>query len=110
MRWDHEGHEKVEGVLRDIYLTTGNHRPNSLDPDWKANALRRIRSLPESPGQIPLDWLFQHYLWRLAPAAGILILFLAVWMIQSGLNPDLEMAALALDNPFNFSLIETPGM
>ena len=110
MRGGHEGRRSMEKVLKDVYLKVGSRRPDSLNTDWKANALRQIRLLPESPGQIPLDWLFQHYLWRLAPAACILILFLAVWMIQSGLNPDLEMAALALDNPFNFSLIETPGM
>ena len=110
MRGDHEGRKGVEGVLKDVYLAAGSRRPDSLSPDWKANALRQIRLLPEPPGQIPLDWLFQHYLWRLAPVACILILFLAMWMIRSGLNPDLEMAALALDNPFNFSLVEPPGM
>ncbi|BBO75260.1 hypothetical protein DSCW_26770 [Desulfosarcina widdelii] len=110
MRWDHEGRKRVEGVLKDVYLGAGSHRQDSLDPDWKANALRRIRSLPESPGQIPLGWLFQHYLWRLAPVAGVLILFIALWMVQSGLNPDIEMAALALDNPIDFGLIEPFGL
>ncbi|WP_319524065.1 hypothetical protein [uncultured Desulfosarcina sp.] len=110
MRWDHEGRKSVEGVLRDVYLEAGRYRSNSLDPDWKTNTLRRIRSLPGSPGQIPLGWLFQHYLWRLAPVACVLILFITLWMAQSGLNPDIEMAALALDNPIDFGLFEPFGL
>lgn len=110
MRWDHERRKRVEGVLRDVYLEAGSRRPDSLNPDWKANTLGQIRSLPGSPGQIPPGWLFQHYLWRLAPVAGVLILFIALWMVQNGLNPDIEMAALALDNPIDFGLLEPFGL
>jgi hypothetical protein len=100
----------VETVLRDVYRQAGRQQPASLKADWQTSVLRQIRSLPGHGDQVPLAWLFQQYLWRLAPAAGVLILIMAIWLAQGNLSPDVEMAALALNNPANFDLVEVLGL
>jgi hypothetical protein len=110
MKREPERRKRLETVLRDVYRQAGRQQPTSLKADWQTSVLRQIRSLPEPGDQVPLAWLFQQYLWRLAPAAGVLILIMAIWLAQGNLSPDAEMAALALNNPANFDLIEVLGL
>lgn len=110
MKHGHEDRQNVETVLRDVYRQAGSRRAASLDDRWKADVLRRIRTLPDPGGQPPPMWLFQQYLWRLAPVAGVLILIMTIWLAQGGLSSDIEMAALTLNNPANFNLIEVLGL
>lgn len=101
--------DKIEKVLKAVYRKRGTAKADTpaLNPMWRANALRKIRTLPIDP---PLFWLFQQYIWRLAPVACILILAMGLWLIQGGLNPELDMAALALDNPVGVHLLASFGM
>lgn len=110
MKQERQDRKIVETVFRDVYRRAGNRRMASLDDRWKADVLRQIRTQPDHGGQPPLAWLFQQYLWRMAPVACVLILFMAIWLARGGLNPDIEMAALTLNNPANFNLIEVLGL
>ncbi|BBO70962.1 hypothetical protein DSCA_48920 [Desulfosarcina alkanivorans] len=110
MKHRHEDQTVVETVLRDAYRQAGRRRVASLDDTWKADVLRQIRTQPDPGRQPPPAWLFQQYLWRLAPVAGLMIVFMAVWLARGGLSPDIEMAALTLNNPANFNLIEILGL
>ncbi len=100
-----------EDVLKDVYLAVGASKPASINSQWKANVLRHIHLIRrEMVGQLsPID-LFNQAVWRLAPVAGGLVLIIAVWLYNHGLNPDLDIASLALNNPERFSLFEMFGM
>jgi hypothetical protein len=101
--------DKIENVLKAVYRHRGEAAPQSLDPQWRASVLRQIRTL-RPDGEPPLVWLFQQYIWRLAPVACALILALGFWMTQTGLNPELDLVALSLDNPVSVNLIASFGM
>lgn len=101
----------LERVFREVYRKSGEQGTGSLDPAWRSNVLRRIRKSEFNPGEFSaLMWLFQRYLWRLAPVAGVFVVLMAVWIFQSGLSPDVEIAALAMDNPVSYSLIQPFGL
>jgi hypothetical protein len=110
MKHERENRNILETVLRDVYLQAGSRRAACLDGSWKADVLRQIRIQSGLGRQPPLAWLFQCYLWRLAPVAGLMIVFMAAWVVRGGLSPDIDMAVLALNNPANFNLIEVLGL
>lgn len=102
---------QLENVLKDVYRSTGASKPTTIDPQWKTNVLRQIRLLQsENPGQPAVMDLFNQTVWRLAPFAGGLVVMIAIWLYHQGLNPDLDIASLALNNPAQFSLFEMFGM
>jgi hypothetical protein len=101
--------DRVEKVLRAVYHRRGEATPQRLDPHWRAEVLRQIRTLP-SETEPPLLWLFQQYIWRLAPVACALIIAMGLWMTQTGLSPELDLVALSLDNSVSVNLIASFGM
>ncbi len=96
-------------IFKAIYRQRGDGVPQTLDPQWRGRLLRQIRTL-RLDAEPPLMWLFQQYIWRLAPVACALTLVLGVWITQTGLDPDLELVALALDNPISANLIAAFGL
>ncbi|WP_319408074.1 hypothetical protein [uncultured Desulfosarcina sp.] len=107
MTHDRKRYAILERVFRDVYRKSPDQGTGSMDPVWRANVLRRIRKSEPNLGEFsPLMWLFQRYLWRLAPVAGVFIVLMGVWIFLSGISPDMEIAALAMDNPVSYSLIQ----
>ena len=100
---------KAENVLKAVYRQRGEGRQAPLDPDWRTSVLRQIRT-QRADAVPPSMWLFQQYLWRLAPVACALILAMGVWVTRTGLNPELDLVALSLDNPVSVNLIASFGM
>ena len=102
---------QLENVLKDVYRSVGASKSTTIDPQWKTNVLRQIRLLHgENTWQPEAMDLFNQAVWRLAPVAGGLVVILAVWLYHYGMNPDLDMASLALNNPAQFNLFEMFGM
>ena len=101
--------DKIEKVLKAVYHHRGAVAAQGLDPRWRAAVLRQIRTLPAET-EPPLAWLFQQYIWRLAPVACALIIAMGLWMTQTGLNPELDLVALSLDNSVSVNLIASFGM
>jgi len=111
MKHDRKRYATLERAFRDVYRKSADQGTGAMDPAWRANVLRRIRTPESHPGEFsPLMWLFQRYLWRLAPVAGVFVVLMGVWIFQSGLSPDVEIAALAMDNPVSYSLIQPFGL
>lgn len=111
MTHDRKRYATVERVFREVYRKSGEQGAGAMDPAWRADVLRRIRKSESNPGESgALMWLFQRYLWRLAPVAGVFVVLIGVWIFQSGLSPDVEIAALAMDNPVSYSLIQPFGL
>ena len=71
---------------------------------WEATIMRRIRQEAAPPD----DTGFGFTTWRLAPVACGLLVFLSVWLIQLDPGSGYEYAALALDDPVGFSLLQQP--
>jgi len=111
MTHDRERYATLEQVFKDVYRKSGEEGAGSVDPAWRAHVLRRIRMPESDTGALrTLMWLFQRYLWRLAPVAGVFIVLIGIGIFQSGLDPDVEIAALSMDNPVSYSLISTFGL
>lgn len=101
--------DRLETVLKEVYRKRGETEETTLDPKWRTHVLRQIRTL-SAKTEPPLMWLFQEYVWRLAPVACVLILALGIWMSRGALTPELDLAAFALDNPVGVNLLASFGM
>ena len=111
MKTNKPGHVNLERALKDVYRKNGRSNFASIDPQWKTNVLRQIRTLQKEVREqtSPID-LFQQAVWRLAPVAGGLALIMAMWIYKGGLSPELDIAALAMNNPDQFSMFQLFGM
>ena len=111
MKTDQSQHSKLERIIKAVYRRNGALSTEPVDPRWKTNVLRQIRSLQVGcHGQLSLMDLFQQAVWRLAPVAGGLAFIMAMWIYKSGLSPDLDIASLALNNPDQFGMFQMFGM
>lgn len=111
MTHDRKRYATLERVFREVYRKSGEQGADFMDPAWRATVLRRIRTPESNPGESgALMGLLQRYLWRLAPVAGVFIVLLGVWIFHSGIDPDVEIAALAIHHPVSYSLIQTFGL
>jgi hypothetical protein len=111
MKNDEKRYATLERVFRDVYRKSADQGTESMEPAWRADVLRRIRKPESDPGEFgALTGLFQRYLWRLAPVAGVFVVLMGLWIFQIGLSPDVEIAALAMDNPVSYSLIQPFGL
>jgi len=101
--------QKLESVFRKVYSDKDTIELREPVGAWHANVMRQIRL--QEPMSANKEFLlrFEQFVWRLAPVACILIVFLAFWVLQEDVTSEYEMAALVYDNPMVYRIVELPG-
>lgn len=75
---------------------------------WDSATMTRIRRAA-SRNEVPDFFsVFSTFVWRLAPAAAVLIVVLAAWMVQLDMTSEIETAALM--DPIGFDFINKLGI
>ena len=72
---------------------------------WQARVMGHIRGLGPFYPQIGFFELFQRLVWRLAPAACVLVFLLAVLASQYDFIPGYEIAKMLTEDPADFGLL-----
>lgn len=93
---------KIRKVFAEAYHEKEKFEIEEL---WQARVMGHIRSLePLSPVTSYLQ-LFEGFVWRLAPAACVLLLILAAIFIHMDFISEYEMARILFEDPVDFSLV-----
>ena len=72
---------------------------------WQARVMNHIRSMGELYPQAGFFELFQRLVWRLAPAALVLVCLLAVFISQYDFVSGYEISKMLTDDPADFGLL-----
>ncbi len=77
---------------------------------WEQAVMRRVRNM-DSAGKEG-DWwsLFELSVWRLAPAASILVVILSVLLFRLDLTGEYMVATAFMEDPFGDILIQSIGI
>jgi len=78
-------------------------------PRWEISVMRQIRVLDPLKSKPAFFELLEPMVWRLAPVTAALIIALATMLFQMNFSADVEMTALAMNDPVAFSIIEPLG-
>jgi hypothetical protein len=96
---------KVKQALKAAYNAKENHGPK-IGEQFEAQVMRRVRALGPIHSRPDYLSLFEQFFWRLVPVTAVLIIVLAAWAIQFDFVSEFEMAAIFMDDPISFNLIQ----
>ena len=102
---DKESHV-LEQALKEAYR---GQEPLVADERWTVEVMRTIQAegpLTKSIGSES----FGLSVWRLVPLSGALIFVLAACMLYFGFVPEYDMARYFINDPIDFTLIESLGI
>jgi hypothetical protein len=95
----------MKQALKAAYIAKENQGPE-IGEQFEAQVMRRIRALGPIHSRPDYLLLFEQFFWRLVPAAAVLIIILAAWAVQLDFVSEFEMAAIFMDDPISFNLIQ----
>ena len=82
------GHDRLQEILRQAYRAKEDVR---VGDQWQDEVMRRVRELgPIQPTPSFVE-ILEQLIWRLAPAACLLILALTALLIVSDFTPEYEL-------------------
>lgn len=96
------------GKLLNIFKIAYKERDKQsgkLDEQWQERVMSCIRTLGLPPAQPSFFFLFEQLVWRLAPVACLLILFLALFIQKLGLVPEYEMTKIFVQEPLESTMV-----
>ena len=73
---------------------------------WQREVMRRIRNLDPLEHRVRFLEMFEDFIWRLSPAACVLLIALAVMLMLTDFTSDQEIFSLFLNNSDEISLGE----
>jgi hypothetical protein len=98
---------KLKGLLMRAYHE--KKRPE-VDELWQMRVMSHIRRLGPFTSRKRDLTLFEQSIWRLVPVTCLLILVLAALLIKLDFTPDYEMLKLYIDDPVEFTFIQSFGL
>lgn len=104
MKFTKKHEERVKEILAGAY-----HAKEKIEvgDSWHVRVMAHIRNLgPLDAKQNSLE-LFAQYLWRFSPVLCLFIFVLAVFLVKLQITPDFDIAKIFLEDPVQFSLLQT---
>ena len=97
MRYSRQQGERLHKALAKAHQTRENI---PLSQQWQDSVMRSVRALDPTGARAKQDKSCRRVAWRLAPAAGILLIVLAVLLHSFVLGPEKSSShAISLDDP-----------
>jgi len=107
MKSDKEAYTKLENALIRAYR---ERERAEVSEQWQKKVMSHIRNLEPLNSKTSYFEFFEQFVWRFAPVAGILILILTICVITLDFVPEYEMAKIFIDDPVEFTLVQTFGI
>jgi len=107
MKQSKEHHLKLKNAIVSAYFKRGDAE---ISEQWQAKTMRHIRGLGPLDSKAVYLTNFQQLLWRFAPVLCALIIIFAVFLFSMDFSPGFEMADLFLDDPLEYSFVQSFGM
>jgi len=99
-----KGHIRIREALAAAYR---EKEKAHVCETWQAGAMNRIRRLGPLKSKMSYFEFFEQFVWRLAPAACVLILILAAVFIHMDFISEYEMAKIFFEDPVDFPLFQS---
>ncbi|NWF55061.1 MAG: hypothetical protein HXY45_09735 [Syntrophaceae bacterium] len=95
--------DRIRKALRAVYY---EKEKVELAGDWQSRVMGQIQTL--GPLNLTGNYfeLFEHLLWRLAPAVCVLVFVLSIALFSIDFVPAYEIAGWLTEDPAEFSLLE----
>ena len=95
--------DRLMEVFRSVHL---EKKKAAVHDRWQLEVMRRIRNLDPVGYRTPFLTVFEEFIWRLAPAACVLIITLAVMLMLTDFTAENEIFSLFINNSDEISLGE----
>lgn len=100
---------RIEKALRDTYRARETRAAIGVqETRWEEGIMRRIRTIGPLTDSQDVFSIFETFVWRLAPAAMVLLVATGAWALQIDLTTEIETAALM--DPIGFDFIHKLGI
>lgn len=96
--------EKDEKLKKALMTAYHAKEKAGVGEGWQMNVMNRIRNLGPLPEQTDSFALFGQTVWRLAPAACVLIIALTLFLVKLDFIPEYELVNSLMSNPAEFTL------
>lgn len=109
MKTGRQNISRLEKALGDTYRARENRAATGRQgPRWEAAVMGRIRAVGPLTDTQDVFSIFEAFVWRLAPAAMVLLVATGAWALQLDLTTEIETAALL--DPMGFDFIHKLGI
>ena len=105
MKYSKRYDTKMKQAFKAAYIAKENQGPE-IGEQFEAQVMRRIRALGPIHSRPDYLSLFEQFFWRLVPVTAVLIIILTAWAVQLDFVSEFEMAAIFMDDPISFNLIQ----
>lgn len=103
--------EKDHAELKKLLVTAHNGKKNADPGDrWQRDVMNRIRSIGPLCSETNGFVLFDQFVWRFATAACFVAILLSVFVFQTGLSPEYDLAGLYIDDPMELTFVQYFGI
>ncbi|MDM8526241.1 hypothetical protein QUF80_22925 [Desulfococcaceae bacterium HSG8] len=107
MKFFESDHEKLRKSLVAACRGKENAEPGER---WQEDVMNHIRTLGPLLPETNYFILFDQFVWRFAAAACFLAIILSAYVLQTGFQPEYEIAKLFLDNPVELTFTQYFGI
>lgn len=104
MRFNRKDHKRLREVLMGAYREKEKMDIGGPPQIGIMGHIRRIEPVKFRVGYVEF---FEQFVWRLVPAACVLILILAVILIQMDFLSDYEFEKILMENPVDVTLFQS---
>ncbi|QTA90469.1 hypothetical protein [Desulfonema magnum] len=97
--------------LKKAFIRAYHEKENTeTGEEWQMNVMRHIRLLGPLSSEINYVKLFDQFVWRFATGACFLALILSAYALQTGFQPEYELAKLFITDPMDFTFTQYFGI
>jgi hypothetical protein len=107
MKITEEDLKRIRKILSDAY---GSGPAAPLGGAWRAGVMDHIRRLPSREIPAAFGEQFYRIVWRLVPAACILILILGITLFTTEFFPEYELAKQFIEHPTAYTVARLLGV
>lgn len=107
MKSDQDAYARLERALKRAFGERERVKPGE---QWQQQVMSHIRSLGPLKVKASSVDIFEQFLWRLTPVAGVLIVIVTVCIFNLDLVPEYEMVKLFVEEPFECSYVPMLGV
>jgi hypothetical protein len=99
-----------EDKIKDAFINAHHGKnPVFVSQDLPQQVMKRIRKMKMDAPVSSYTILFEQLVWRMAPVALCAILILSVFILNTNLTPEYELAQLVGSDPISYDFMQFYG-
>jgi len=96
--------------LRHAFMATYNEKkPVCINSNLPRQVIKHIQELEIDDNRVAPIFLFEQFVWRIVPAALGMIIILMIFLMNTSVTPQCEMAQLVVSDPIAYDFLKVYG-